>query len=187
MALLCLAISVVFLLPEVAVEGALGSSSRLAWCGLFWVATLSLPQADRGAMSWSVWLGVALCVLGLAAHLDLAGGLTWGQVWETAWPTLLFLVLLPGAAARARRTGATTRHALLWFVFVPGLPLFVYTIGALGGASAPRWLEFGASASPLSWLWDRGGDSEPWLSLGVALLLYTSAAVSTAPGEEEAA
>ncbi len=185
-ALLCLTISVALLLPHEAVEGALGSTSRQAWCALLWVATLSLPQADRGHASWSVGLGLGLCALGLTAHFDLARGFTVEQVWTTSWPTLLFLVLLPGAAARSKKAGAAARHALLWFVFVPGTPLFVHTLGQLGGVDPPGWLEFIASASPLGWLVVRvgGGDSEPCLPLGVAVLLFSVAAGSS--GEPEA-
>lgn len=181
MSLLCLAVSVALLLPQAVVEASLGSTSRLAWCAIFWVATLSLPQGDRGQARWSVSLGLGLCALGLAAHLDLARGFTVEQVWTTAWPTLLFLVLLPGAAARARAMGTAARHALLWFVLVPGAPLFAHTLEDWGGVELPGWLEFIASASPLNWLAERvaGGGSLPWLPLGVAVLLYSATAAST--------
>jgi len=187
MALLCLAVSVALLLSYGAVEGALGSGSRLAWCSILWVATLSLPQSNRGEARWSVGLGLGLCALGLAAHLDLARGFTVEQVWSTAWPTLLFLVLMPGAAARARKTGSAARHALLWFLLVPGAPLFVHTLGNLGGVDLPEWLEFIASASPLDWLAERvgGGAPEPWLPLGVAVLLFSATATSVEEPEEE--
>lgn len=181
MSLLCLAVSVALLLPQAVVEASLGSTPRLAWCALFWVATLSLPQADRGQARWSVSLGLGLCALGLAAHLDLARGFTVEQVWTTAWPTLLFLVLLPGAAARARAMGTAARHALLWFVLVPGAPLFAHALEDWGGVELPGWLEFIASASPLSWLAERvaGGGALPWLPLGVAVLLFAATATST--------
>ena len=189
MYLLCLAISVALLLPHAGVQASLGSTSRLAWCALFWVATLSLPQADRGQARWFIGLGLGLCALGLAAHLDLARGFTVEQVWTTTWPTLLFLVFLPGAAARARTTGTAARHALLWFVLVPGAPLFAHTLTDLGGVELPGWLEFIASVSPLDWLAERaaGGGPEPWLPLGVAVLLFAATATSTGESPETAA
>jgi len=178
--LLCLAASVALLLPLEAVEEALGGSSRLAWCALFWVAILSIPQASGGSASWSVGLGIGLCVLGLAAHLDLSLGADAKEVWSTGWPTLLFSVLLAGAASRARETKSTERHLLLWFVLVLGVPLFAHTLGQWGGVQLPAWIEFIASASPLDWLAGRAGgdEAEPWLPLGVSVLLFLSTAAS---------
>ena len=189
MALLCLVVSVALLLPHEAIERALGSAPRLAWCSLLWVAVLSLPAPGRGSARWSVSLGLGLCVLGLAAQLDIARGFTPAQVWTSAWPTVLFLVLLPAAASRARERGTATRHALLWFLLVPGAPLFAYTLGRLGGVELPGWLEFLASVSPLDWLVERvsGGSPEPWLPLGVAVLLFSVTAAFSAEAVEESA
>ncbi len=184
--LLCLVASVALLLPLEAVEEALGSAPRLAWCALFWVATLSLPQAERGSARWSVGLGLCLCVFGLAAHLDLSRGVTVPALWAIAWPTLLFAVLLAGAASRARKTQTAARHALLWFLLVPGAPLFAHALASWGGVPLPGWLEFVAAASPLDWLAGRvsGAGPEPWLPLGVAVLLFSSSATSLESNEE---
>jgi len=184
--LICLVASVALLLPLDAVEGALGDAPRLAWCALFWVATLSLPQAEGGSARWSVGLGLGLCVLGLAAQLDRSRGLAISELWAIAWPALLFAVLLAGAASRARRTGTAARHALLWFLLVPGAPLIAHTLTGWGGAPLPGWLEFLAAASPLDWLAGSAGGvgSEPWLPLGVAVLLFSSSATSPESTEE---
>lgn len=184
--LLCLAASVALVLPLEAVEEALGGAPRLAWCGLLWVATLSLPQPESGSARWSVGLGLCLCALGLAAHLDLSRGLAVQELWAIGWPTLLFAVLLAGAASKARETGTAVRHALLWFLLVPGAPLIAHSLGHWGGVPLPGWLEFIAAASPLDWLAGRvgGGGAEPWLPLGVAVLLFSSSVTSLTSTEE---
>lgn len=186
MSLSCLAVSIALLLPYEAIDRALGGAPRLALCSLLWVGTLSLPQAAGGKARWSIGLGLGLAVLGLAVQLDLSRGFTIAEVWTTAWPTLLFLVLLPGAASRAREAGRATRHAILWFVLLPGAPLLAHTLEIWGGLDLPGWLEFIASASPLDWLAERssGGGEEPWLPLGVAVLLFSSSAASTLATEE---
>ena len=174
--LLCLAVSTALLLPLEAIEETLGGAPRLAWCGLLWVATLSLPQAENGSARWSIGLGFCLCVLGLAAHLDRSGGVPLQELWAITWPTLLFAVLLAGAASRARESGTAARHALLWFLLVPGAPLIAHSLGSWGGVPLPTWLEFIAAASPLDWLAGRAGgvETEPWLPLGVSVLLFSS-------------
>jgi len=184
--LLCLTASTALLLPLDVVERSLGDAPRLAWCALFWVATLSLPQAERGSARWPVGFGLCMCVLGLAVHLDLSRGAAVPELWAIAWPTLLFAVLLAGAASRARKTGTAARHALLWFLLVLGAPLIAHTLERWGGVLLPGWLEFIAAASPLDWLAGRVGGvgSEPWLPLGVAVLLFSSSSTSLDSAEE---
>lgn len=178
LSLSCLVASVALLIPREAVDLSLDGASRLALCSLLWVATLSLPQAAGAKARWSIGLGMGLTVLGLAAHLDLARGFRASQIWATAWPSLLFMVLLQGAASRARQLGKAQRHAILWFVLLPGAPLLAHCLGTLGAADPPGWLELLASASPIDWLAERvgGGAREPWLPLGVAVLLFSSSA-----------
>ncbi|MCH2105680.1 MAG: hypothetical protein MK291_03470 [Planctomycetes bacterium] len=185
--LLSLAVSVTLLLPVPGIEASLGASPRLAWCALVWVATLSLPQAERGSARWSVGLGLGLCVLGLAAHLDRSRGVEVDALWAIAWPALLFAVLLAGAASKAQKTGTATRHALLWLLLLPGAPLISHALTSWGGAPPPGWLEFLAELSPLSWLAGcAAGDAPlPWLPLGVAVLLFTSAASAPETASEE--
>jgi uncharacterized membrane protein YhdT len=187
MSLLCLVLSVGFLLPMEAVEGSLGASSRFAWCALLWTATLSLPQAACGTARWTVGLGLGLCVLGLAAQLDLSSGCSASDVWALAWPTLLFLFLLPAAAARAKGSKRAVHYALLWFLFIVGTPLFAHALEIWGGMMLPRWFEFICSASPLDWIASQlnGGGEEPWLPLGVAVLLFAVTAVAGLEGEAE--
>ena len=134
-------------------------------------------------------MGLCLCVLGLAAHLDLSRGVTVSALWAIAWPTLLFAVLLAGAASRSRKARTASRHALLWFLLVPGAPLIAFALARWGGVPVPGWLEFIAAASPLDWLAGRvgGAGPEPWLPLGVAVLLFSSSATSLEPTEEAAA
>ncbi len=184
--ILCLVVSVGFLLPVDFVEHSLGTSSRFAWCALLWTAVLSLPQAAHGTARWSVGLGLGLCVLALAAQLDLSSGRSAMDVWEIAWPTLLFLFLLPAAAARAKASKRAVHHAALWFFFIAGAPLFAHALEAWGGLMLPRWFEFIRSASPLDWIASHlGGEvEEPWLPLGVAVLLFSVAAAAT-EGESE--
>lgn len=186
MSILCLIASLALLLPWEVIEGSLGASSRFSWCALLWVATLSLPQAATGTARWTVGLGLGLCVLGLAAHLDLASGLSALEVWKIAWPTLLFLFLLPAAAARAKEAQRSVQYALLWFVLISGAPLYAHALEAWGGSELPRWFEFIRSASPLDWVASQqgGGGEDPWLPLGVAVLLFSVAATS-ADGESE--
>lgn len=178
--LLCLVVSVTLLLPLPEVEASLGHAPRLAWCSLLWVAALSLPQAERGSACWSVGLGLGLCVWGLAAHLDRSRGVPVEALWAIAWPTLLFAVLLAGAASKAQRTGAVARHALLWLLLLPGAPLICYTLTSWGGVLPPEWLEFLSELSPLSWLagYAAADAPPPWLPLGVAVVLYASATSS---------
>ena len=187
--LLALVASAALMLPLDAVEASLGEAPRLAWCGLLWVAALSLPQSREGSARWSVGLGLGLCVLGLAAHLDRSRGASVEELWDIAWPALLFAVLLGGAAARARATDAAARHALLWIVFVPGAPLLSHALGTWGGAPLPRWLEFLSELSPLRWLAaSAAGEAPmPWLPLGVAVLLFSVAATAQATEGEELA
>lgn len=189
MTVACLAISIALIAPLEAVEVGVGSGSRLAICSMLWVAVLSLPQAQGGSARWSVGLGLGLCVLGLAASLDLARGLELEAVVTTAWPTAMFLVLLPAAAARAQRTGAAGRHAVLWCVLVAGAPLLVHALGVWGRVDIPGWLAFLSAASPLDWLSQRaaGESALPWLPIGVAVLLFSTAAMAAKPeGEEDA-
>lgn len=180
LSLLCLALSVGFLLPLEVVESSLGGSSRFAWCALLWIATLSLPQSASGNARWSVGLGLGLCVLGLAAQLDLSGGRSSTDVWRMAWPALLFLFLLPAAAARAKASKRSVQHAVLWFVFIAGAPLFAHALQAWGGLSLPSWFEFIRSASPLDWMASQlsGDGAEPWLPLGAAVLFFSVAATA---------
>jgi hypothetical protein len=126
-----------------------------------------------------------MCVLGLAAQLDLASGRSALEVWRIAWPTLLFLFLLPAAAARAKGSKRAVHHALLWFIFIAGAPLFAHALETWGGMMLPRWFEFIRSASPLDWVASHlsGDAEEPWLPLGGAVLLFSVAA--TAADEEE--
>jgi hypothetical protein len=184
LSILCLVLSVGFLLPMEVVEDSLGTTSRFAWCALLWAATLSLPQAACGTARWTVGLGLGLCVLGLAAQLDLSSGRSALDVWALAWPTLLFLFLLPAAAARAKGSKRAVHHALLWFLFIAGTPLLAHALETWGGLRLPRWFEFIRSASPLDWIASQlsGSGEEPWLPLGVAVLLF---AVTAAAGNGE--
>lgn len=156
--------------------GAPGAAPRVGLCALVWLALGGAPRArilgdstaaNAGARNfdapgWWASAMAALPVLALAALLD--GGVARPASAALdpallAWKSAAIAALLVTLALLASDLARTTRrahalHAVLWFAFVLGLPLFLAATryGArVEPGPAPGALEGLASASPLAW------------------------------------
>lgn len=142
-----------FALPESALAGA----SRTSLAALPWIAYATLPAACPATSAWSAravelaWFAPSLA---LGAWIDVGQGLARADVLARALTSVILCALFASAATLAARTRrARVAHAVGWFALVALGPLLEGAL-VLGGApsfgSAPRWLEFLAGASPVS-------------------------------------
>jgi hypothetical protein len=100
----------------------------------------------------------ALCLppIALGSWIDLANGIARADAaCVAAGSAVLVLLLSLAARLAARSSAAFRRHALVWSVFVVGLPLLRGAL-ELGGAPSfgvmPAWIAWLARASPLAWI-----------------------------------
>jgi hypothetical protein len=160
-------------------RAALAALPWIAWAGLPRAGTSSreivrAPSVAKGAPSTSAksappspdevtplagaLFDVALCLppIALGAWIDIAYGIARSQAaFVAASSALLVLVLSLAARLAARSDVSLRRHAIVWTLFVVGLPLLRGAL-ELGGAPAfgamPEWITWISRASPLAWI-----------------------------------
>ncbi len=118
----------------------------------------SMAPFDEATPLDGALFDVALCLplIALGTWIDLANGIARADVVRVAVGSAVLVFVLSLAARLSARSSVAWRpHALVWTVFVVGLPLLR---GALefGGAptfgAMPAWITWIARASPLAWI-----------------------------------
>ncbi|MFN0243854.1 MAG: hypothetical protein ACKVWV_13275 [Planctomycetota bacterium] len=186
------ALSMVPLLPGL--ESATSGPSRFVLAASPWLFGAGIPRSagprDTHAVTAGlVFAALALPPLALALRVDAFDERLPPMSIAHVLGVAVFVFVLAVAAQRAACSVPAQRaHAIAWCALVALGPVLrrVWSHGA--HHPAPRWLSAWASASPLEWLWQGGGETArvlwPAVTCAVVLALAFRAPVSRAAHPE---
>lgn len=186
------ALSMVPLLPGLA--GATSGPSRFVLAASPWLFGAGIPRTasvggTHSVAAGLVFVALALPPLALALRLDTFDERLPPTSFVHVLAVVVFVFVLAVAARRAASSVPAQRaHTIAWCALIAIGPVLqrAWSLGA--HHPAPRWLSAWASASPLDWLWQGGGDTArvlwPAVTCAVVLALAFRAPASRAAHSE---